>query len=198
MVAGAKSYVESLQVPRGKRIGKTPSIILCNPRYGHNVGAAVRAAACYGFDQVWYTGSRINAELEERRRLPREERMKGYASVELHNSEYPFDSFNSDAVPIAIEVNPTAQNLVWFEHPENAVYVFGPEDGSVPSSVLRHCHSVVILPTFHCLNLATAVATVCYDRAAKRQTAGIDPTPASYAILNEQRGIEHTDLGFVV
>lgn len=184
----ATDFLEDIQVKRHDKIGKTPSVLLTNPKYGHNVGAAIRASACYGLEQVWYTGSRINAELEARRRLPREERMKGYASVSLHNSDYPFDSFPSDVVPVAIEVNSSAQNLVDFVHPEHPLYVFGPEDGSIPSSVLRHCHAVVIIPTFHCLNLATAVATVLYDRKAKRHLAGLDPSVASADILNEQRG----------
>jgi len=186
-------FLSTLQVNRGAKIGIAPSILLCNPRYGHNVGAAIRAASCYGLEQVWYTGSRINAELEERKRLPREERMKGYANVTLHNSDYPFDSFPDDVVPVAIEVNPSAQSLVGFQHPTNPLYVFGPEDGSVPSSILRHCHSVVIIPTAHCLNLATAVATVLYDRKAKRQMAGLEPLVASSEILNEQRGFVEAD-----
>ncbi len=193
-----ESYLDKIRVARNNKIGRTPSILLTNPKYGHNVGAAVRAAACYGMEQVWYTGSRINAELEERRRLPREERMKGYASISLHNSEYPFDSFGSDVVPVAVEVNPSAVQLPHFEHPENALYVFGPEDGSVPSSVLRHCHSVVIIPTAHCLNLATAVATVLYDRRMKRTLAGLEAPVATADILNEQRGEATNDLNFLV
>lgn len=189
-----KSFLDDIRVERNNKIGRTPSILLTNPKYGHNVGAAIRAASCYGLEQVWYTGSRINAELEERKRLPREERMKGYANVTLHNSDYPFDSFPSDVVPVAIEVNSSAQSLVGFQHPTNPLYVFGPEDGSVPSSILRHCHSVVIIPTAHCLNLATAVATVLYDRKAKRQMAGLEPLVATSQILNEQRGyIEEDD-----
>ena len=189
-----KSFLDDIRVERNNKIGRTPSILLTNPKYGHNVGAAIRAASCYGLEQVWYTGSRINAELEERKRLPREERMKGYANVTLHNSDYPFDSFPSDVVPVAIEVNSSAQSLVGFQHPDNPLYVFGPEDGSVPSSILRHCHSVVIIPTAHCLNLATAVATVLYDRKAKRQMAGLEPLVATSQILNEQRGyIEEDD-----
>ena len=181
-------FLDNIIVPRGKMIGETPSVLLTNPKYGHNVGAAIRAASCYGLKQVWYSGHRIDAELEERKRLPREERMKAYDSVALYQSDYPFDSFKRDTNPVAVEVDPTAQNLVQFVHPENALYVFGPEDGSIPSTVLRHCHSVVVIPTLHCLNLATAVATVLYDRKAKRLQDGLDPFVPSSQILDEQRG----------
>jgi hypothetical protein len=31
--------------------------------------------------------------------------------------------------PVAVELRPDAESLVTFEHPEEALYVFGPEDG---------------------------------------------------------------------
>ena len=72
---------------------------------------------------------------------------------------------------MAVEVRENAESLPHFEHPENAVYVFGPEDGSLGRLTLQHCHRFVVLPTKHCLNLATAVSTVLYDREAKRLRA---------------------------
>lgn len=169
-------------------MGVTPAVLLWNPKYPHNVGAALRAASCYDFSQVWYTGNRINEVIESRGRLPREERMKGYQSVALFNTDKPFDAFASDVVPVAIEISPSAELLTQFEHPEKALYVFGPEDGSIPSVALRHCHRHVVIPTAHCLNLATAVATVLYDRRMKRQMAGLEEIKPAYQILNEQRG----------
>lgn len=169
-------------------LGNPPAIILWNPKYAHNVGAALRAASCYGFNQVFYTGNRINDELEKRKRLPREERMKGYQDVKLINSDYPFDALPKGVTTVAVEVSEKAELLPQFEHPEDAVYVFGPEDGSIPSVALRHCHRHVIIPTAHCLNLATAVATVLYDRRAKRQLAGLEEILPAARVLNEQRG----------
>lgn len=179
--------IRELAKVHAQATGRTPALVLMNPRYPHNVGAALRAASCYGVSQVFYTGDRITAELEKKKRLPREERMKGYLDVDLINYEYPFDCF-ANASPVAVEVNPSASNLVPFVHPDNAIYVFGPEDGSIPSATLRHCHQVVIIPTRHCLNLATAVATVLYDRHAKRILAGHDPLIATRDLLDEQRG----------
>lgn len=145
-------------------IGETPSIILINPKFPHNVGAAVRAASCFGIQQVWYTGNRL--KLDERKRLPREERMKGYQDVDLIQFDYPFDAF-SGGVPVAIELRNNSEYLTDFEHPENALYVFGPEDGSIGPSVLRHCHRFVVIPTRHCTNLAAAVYITLYDRLVK-------------------------------
>lgn len=43
---------------------KWPSIILSDPRYPHNVGAAVRGASCYGMEQVWVSGRRVADSIE--------------------------------------------------------------------------------------------------------------------------------------
>lgn len=133
----------------------------------------VRLASCYGFKQVWFTGERVSLDISFRKRLPREERMKGYADVEIINYDYPFEQFK-DAVPVAIEVRKGSEPLHAFEHPQNAVYVFGPEDGSVSKPHISHCHRFVVIPTRHALNLATAVATVLWDRQYKSWLGGGD------------------------
>lgn len=162
-------------------VGRVPAVVLENPKFPHNVGAALRAASCYAVQQVWFTGNRI--QLDNGQRLPREERMKGYASVDLIQFDYPFDAFGRDVVPVAVEVRENSIPLPYFQHPENAVYVFGPEDGSLSKGILRHCHQFVIIPTLHCTNLSAAVYTVLYDRVCKQVLAGA-PLPT----LAEDRG----------
>lgn len=156
--------------------GKTPSIALINPKYDRNVGAVLRAASCFDVKQVWFTGNRVR--FEEGKRLPREERMKGYADVELYQYDYVFD-VHKDAVPVAIEVRENAEMLTTFEHPENALYVFGPEDGGLQRNTLQHCHRIVTIPTKHCTNLAAAVYITLYDRMLKS---------GSHFELGEDRG----------
>lgn len=171
-----------------KKVGVTPAIALCRPKYPHNVGAAVRAASCFGAKQVWFNGNRVSLDPAKGERLPREERLKGYRSVELRHFDYFFDAFEDDVVPVAIELRPGSELLPQFDHPEKALYVFGPEDGSIPSVTLRHCHRFVVIPTHHCVNLAAAVYMVLYDRMLKRQMAGLDPVLPMSDILKEERG----------
>jgi tRNA(Leu) C34 or U34 (ribose-2'-O)-methylase TrmL len=154
--------------------GRAPAIVLIDPKFPHNVGAAVRAASCYGVAQVWFTGDRVQLIGERRFRLPREERMRGYQDVELRHSDQPFDAFTSAAVPVAVELRRNAESLIDFIHPEQAAYVFGPEDGSLDRAILGRCHRFVVIPTRHCTNLAAAVYTVLYDRHAKRVLAGLE------------------------
>lgn len=149
-------------------------IALLSPKYTQNVGATVRAAACYGADEVWYTGSRIPDVSTKQDRLPRELRMKAYEHVSLRHTERLFDQLGPEVVPIAIELLPGSQPLTSFVHPENVVYVLGPEDGSIPSVARRHCHQFVYVPTIDgmCMNLAATVNVVLYDRLAKNATQG--------------------------
>lgn len=184
---------------RSVKKGSTPAVALVNPKYAHNVGAAVRAASCFGSSQVWYTGDRVSMELERKQRLPREERMKGYKDVDLIQFDYFFDEFDPDVVPVAIEMRPNSELLTDFEHPEKALYVFGPEDGSIPSVHLRHCHRFVVIPTRHCVNLAAAVYLVLYDRLIKRMQAGLEDIRCLADVLAEDRGMvcDRDDFGLV-
>jgi len=116
--------------------------------------------------------------------------MKGYTDVEIVNYDSPFEQF-AGAVPVAIEVRDRSEPLHTFEHPANAVYVFGPEDGSIAKPLVNHCHRFVVIPTRHCLNLATAVATVLWDRQHKDWLSGrVDDvlTPGEF----EARGLDET------
>jgi tRNA(Leu) C34 or U34 (ribose-2'-O)-methylase TrmL len=154
--------------------GRAPAVVLVDPKFPHNVGAAVRAASCYGVGQVWFTGDRVQLIGERRYRLPREERMRGYQEVELRHSDAPFEAFDRGTVPVAVELRKGAESLITFDHPEHAVYVFGPEDGSLDRATLGQCHRFVVIPTRHCTNLAAAVYTVLYDRHAKRVAACLE------------------------
>lgn len=181
---------ETYIVGRSARpVGITPAVLLTDPKFARNVAGALRAASCFGARQVWFTGSRVSLEHGKGAdRLPREERMKGYAKVDLLQSDYPFDCFGPDVTPVAVEVLASAEPMTTFEHPERALYVFGPEDGSIPGSLRRHCHRFVVLPTDHCTNLAAAVYLTLYDRRIKRQLAGLEPVRSATDILAEQRG----------
>jgi tRNA(Leu) C34 or U34 (ribose-2'-O)-methylase TrmL len=169
--------------------GRAPAIALVNPKFPHNVGAAVRAASCYGIGQVWFSGDRVQLVGERRHRLPREERMRGYQEVELRHGDELFDAFPAGTVPVAVELRRGAEPLIGFDHPDRALYVFGPEDGSLDRAVLGLCHRFVVIPTRHCTNLAAAVYTVLYDRHAKRVAAGKEPMHT----LSEARGFDEPD-----
>ena len=141
-------------------------LILVNPKFPHNVGGAVRAAACFDATEVLWTGKRVTLDTAKGR-LPREERMRAYRHVTMNPTERPFDALDEGVIPVAVEIRDGSEQLPAFEHPENAAYVFGPEDGSLPKWAVRHCHRFVVIPSAQCLNLAATINVVLYDRMAK-------------------------------
>jgi tRNA(Leu) C34 or U34 (ribose-2'-O)-methylase TrmL len=173
--------------------GVTPAVALCNPKYPHNVGTVLRACSCFDVKQLWFSGKRVSLKGSKGYRLPREERMKGYKNVELINFDYFFEQFDRTVTPVAIELRDGAEMLPQFEHPENPLYVFGPEDGSIDQVMMRHCHRIVVIPTAHCVNLAAAVYLVLYDRLLKRIQSGLEPIRPMNEILKEQRGFIETE-----
>lgn len=168
--------------------GKAPAVVLINPKFPHNVGGVLRACAAFGVPQLWVTGHR--ADWEGQKRLPREERMRVYKDqVEIIRDERPFDHFPDWVTPVAVEVDPTAEILTHFEHPENALYVFGPEDGTLTRGIKVRCHRFMIIPSDHCLNLAAAVSCVLMHRRMQRQLKGLEPIRAAYDTILEDRGL---------
>lgn len=152
-------------------------VVLENPKYPHNVGAAIRACSCYDADTLIFTGNRVLDQVMQangKYRLPREERMRGYKDVDVKNTEKPIDLFKGQTI-VAVELTRGSMPLTYYEHPQDAVYVFGPEDGSLSKGIKSVCHHFIFIPTKHCLNLSAAVYTVLYDRQYKLQILGLLP-----------------------
>lgn len=168
--------------------GRTPAVVLVDPKYPHNVGGAYRACAAFGVEQLWYTGGRAESRWQADGRLPREERLRAYRHVELIRGEGRFLTQFPGATIVAVEVHPTAEVLTTFTHPDEAVYVFGPEDGSLPKGVRSACHRFVIIPSDTALNLYSAVTSILVHRRITRQLAGLEPIRPAHAIMGGNRG----------
>lgn len=155
------------------------AVLLLDAKYPHNVGGAQRACALLGASMLFWTGARVPDPLRwpKEARLPREERMAAYRKTSLiHIPDFTY-ALNSPVlpgwVPVCVEVLDNAEDLRTFEHPPNALYIFGPEDGGVPQEVRRRCHRFVRIPTHDerertPYNLSAAVNIVLYDRLCKR------------------------------
>jgi tRNA(Leu) C34 or U34 (ribose-2'-O)-methylase TrmL len=163
----------------------SPGVILIDPKFPHNVGATIRACSCFGAESLVWTGSRIDMAKYER--LPREERMKGYKHVRFLNHQRPFGLFG-DFTPVCVEVYEQSEPLTTFNHPQNAVYVFGPEDGNVPQVARRLCHRFMHIPAHFCLNLSAAVNVVLAHRLMSRQLLGQERLLPLQEMLHEVRG----------
>ncbi|MGB9031534.1 MAG: hypothetical protein WCC27_15540 [Acidobacteriaceae bacterium] len=114
--------------------------------------------------------------------------MKGYKRVQFLHSQRPLDLFG-EPTPGCVEVHDNSEPLTLFEHPENAVYIFGPEDGSFPQVIRRLCHRFVHIPAHFCLNLSAAVNVLLVHRLMTRQLAGKEPLlPQGDAARSPRRG----------
>lgn len=149
------------------------AVALINPKYPRNLANVLRACSNFGAERLVWTSERVPHpdDWEPGARLPREERMKLYRDVDLETYERHrvLDELvnRHHCTPVAVEVRENAERLPDFEHPIDAVYVFGPEDGSLDRGILSFCHRFVVIPSTSCLNLAAAVNVVLYDRLSK-------------------------------
>jgi tRNA(Leu) C34 or U34 (ribose-2'-O)-methylase TrmL len=161
-------------IPTNSVAHGNPAVVLYQPKHIHNVAGAIRACSVFGVPRLRWTGRRIAFSKESGERLPREERMKGYRDVDWRRDDRAFDDLGG--TPVAVEIRRGAENLIYFEHPPDAVYVFGPEDGSLTAGVLALCHRFVVIPATHCLNLSAAVNIVLFHRYMDAAARGLVDT----------------------
>lgn len=141
-------------------------IVLHTPKDPNNIGGVLRAASCYGSNGVITINNRAMLR----------KGAKALTNTSKAHRHIPyFDVQNIDAirmydcVRIGVELVPGAEPLPEFKHPERAMYIFGPEDGTLGKKVLDTCIHVVKIPMVtNCMNLAATVNVVLYDRLAKR------------------------------
>lgn len=145
-----------------------PAVVMCNPKNVVNLSSMIRNCAAFGVQTLCWTGDRIEVPTGRKGdRMPREERMREYETVQVIHNDFPLFMFGPEAVPVAVEIMPGTQSLEFFEHPEQAVYVLGPEDGSISTGMRAVCHAFVQIPSLHCLNVAMAGGIVLYDRVRR-------------------------------
>lgn len=140
-------------------------IALTNPKSASNVGSILRAAGCFGADEIWYNGNRF----EYARKYATDTQLAN-EHIALIKVESFIESKPSDTKLVCVELTQGATPLPEFDHPEKAIYLFGPEDGSIQQDVIDHADEVIYIPTRSCLNLAATANIVLYDRATKQQT----------------------------
>ncbi|WP_413693368.1 RNA methyltransferase [Psychromonas sp. KJ10-2] len=144
-------------------------IALTNPKSSSNVGGAMRAAGCYDAQKVVYSGDRFNRAV----RLAADTQ-KVHEIVPLVHYEDLLDALEPGMKLVCVDLIEGATPLPNFEHPENAMYLFGPEDGTIKQKVINQADAVVYVPTIGCMNLAASVNVLMYDKLAKSQQHQLD------------------------
>ncbi|WP_284203278.1 RNA methyltransferase [Psychromonas marina] len=138
------------------------TIGLSDPKSATNVGAVMRAAGCYQVDNVIYTGTRydravkLNTDTKKMRTL-----------IPLSQQQHLLDNKPDDVKVVCVDLVEGAIPLPNFSHPEKALYLFGPEDGTLNQKIINQADAVVYVPTIGCMNLAATVNVLLYDRLSK-------------------------------
>lgn len=139
---------------------------LLNPKSPENVASVLRAAGNYRVNSVFYTGTRY----------PRAARLKPCTvdmsrkvskDIAITGVEHLIDDTPDDLDIVCIEFAENAIALPAYRHPHNALYIFGPEDGTISQNIIDRADAVVYVPTVGCMNLSATVNVVLYDRLAK-------------------------------
>lgn len=146
------------------------SIGLQNPKSASNVASILRAAGCYGASSVFYTGNRYRYAKEFNA-----DTSKMHLQIPTVGVDNLLEMTPQGAKKVVIELVEGATPLPDFEHPANAFYLFGPEDGSLDQAFIDACDEVVYIPTNGSMNLAATVNVVLYDRMVKTKTYDVSP-----------------------
>ena len=135
---------------------------LTNPKSPTNVGSVMRASGCYGVDSVVYTGERY-----ERAAQFNTDTHKSSHQIPLTQVGDILVAVPEGATVVCVELVEGAIPLPAYQHPDNAFYIFGPEDGNIQQKIINRVDDVVYIPTVGCMNLAATVNVLLYDRLAK-------------------------------
>ena len=167
--------LSDMDTTSGSKKGRASSRLSDRPERGYaivamdspanpvNVGHTLRAAMCFDTRLVVLANAAPSIDLKRLSTDPG----RTWRHTPVLSVNDIFASLPYDCTPIAIELTEDAEDLVDFQHPERACYIFGPERGSLSEETLKRCDTVLKIPVGLPLNLAATVNVVLYDRMLK-------------------------------
>ncbi len=163
------------------------SIVLHRPRYPENIGAAARAMRNMGIAQLLV----VDPQNFDYTKICR---MATHAALDVVKRMQVHETLSDALAEFSFVVGTTARlggqrkaistpsrlaaRLVPISVQNKIAVVFGPEDRGLTNREIRHCHTLVHIPTaeFSSLNLAQAVMVLCYELFCYRD-AGKEVSP---------------------
>lgn len=128
-----------------------------------NIGTLWRSAYNMGAAFIFTIGKRYQHQHSDTTQSWRHIPLLTYRDMKDFKDHIPYS-----CPVIGIELVENAQPLESFTHPPRAIYLLGPEDGSLSPKAVETCHYLVRINSVHCLNVAVAGSIVMYDRNQKR------------------------------
>ena len=173
------------------------TIVLHQPRYSENIGAAARAIRNMGVGQLAVVAP-PSYEVEKALKLATHaaagvvQQLQRYTTLAeaLEHFQYVVGTTARTGGQRQTVHDPAnmAQRLIDISHNNRVAIVFGPEDSGLTNEDIRLCHALVTIPTaeFSSVNLAQAVMIMCYElmRAGRTRKGAFAPRLASRHELN--------------
>ncbi len=127
----------------------------------HNAGALMRTAHAFGASFIVAIGSSVNwRHVQQADTSHTADQLPVYVHERWEDFTPP-----RKLRTVGIELIEGSQNLLDdFRHPPFALYILGPERGSLSPATVARCDAVVHIPTQFCVNVSIAGAIVMYDR----------------------------------
>jgi len=150
------------------------SIVLLQPRYSENIGAAARAMLNMGIRQLVIVDPQ-NFDLSKALKLATHfasdiiEKSKFYPDLKEALSSFNYVVGTTARLGGQRQVVSTpltlSQKLIPISVKNRIAILFGPEDKGLSNEDIRYCHALVNIPTtqFSSLNLAQSVMILCYE-----------------------------------
>lgn len=150
------------------------TIVLKQPRYPENIGAAARSIRNMGIGRLVVVGPE-NYDVEKILKLATHEAADIVERIEICSDiKTALASYNYVAGTTArlggqrqVVISPSrlAEILIPISRKNQIAILFGPEDKGLSNEDLRLCHALVNIPTaeFSSINLAQAVMIMCYE-----------------------------------
>ena len=150
------------------------AIILHQPRYSENIGAAARVVRNMGIGRLVVVDPQ-NYDVDRVLKLATHVASDVVAKIEIYENLKDALSYYSYVVGTTARLggqrqvvstpSKVAKNLVAISRENRVAILFGPEDRGLKNEDIRYCHTLVSIPTaeFSSLNLAQSVMIMCYE-----------------------------------
>ncbi len=130
-----------------------------HPKNSLNIGTLWRTANILGASYIFTVGARYRKQSSDTMQTPKHVPLIHYADIEDLKAHLP-----DSTMLIGVELDPRAQDLKTFSHPDRACYMLGAEDHGIPPTILAKCHRVIRLAGDTSMNVAVAGSIVMYHR----------------------------------
>ncbi len=175
------------------------AVVLLEPRYPENIGAAARAMRNMGIEELIIVDPQ-NCDLTKILK------MATHAAIDIVEQMQVFESLKAALAPFNFVIGTTARlgkqrqdieppsiiahRLVSISKKNRVALLFGPEDRGLSNEDIRFCHTLVNIPTaeFSSLNLAQAVMIMCYELFSAGREENVEFTPR-LAVRHELDGM---------